>query len=77
MDTISIPLIKAYASGLAAMLGANVMFRLFVSSTFKQNSLYKVSTPLASVTEALKSWRRVKPPALTENSALERSKLGP
>ncbi|KAM1273687.1 hypothetical protein ACFX1X_024053 [Malus domestica] len=78
MVTISIPLINAYASRLASLIGPNVMFRLCSSPMFIQNSLHNVSpTEASAVTEALKSLRSVKPPALTEKKAVERSKSEP
>ena len=75
MDKISIPLIKANE---LELLGVKVMFSLKSSTMSIQNSLNIVSSgsPSASaVSEALKSRRRVKVPALTEKRALERSKL--
>ena len=60
------------------LLGLKVMFSLKSSTMSIQNSLNIVSSgsPSASaVSEALKSQRRVKVPALTEKRALERSKL--
>ena len=75
MDKISTPLIKENE---LELLGVKVMFSLKSSTMSIQNSLNIVSSrsPSASaVSEALKSQRRVKVPALSENRALERSKL--
>ncbi|BBH00162.1 hypothetical protein Prudu_010085, partial [Prunus dulcis] len=47
------------------------------STDVYSNSLISVSvSPASAVTEALKSWRRVKPPVWTEKRALDRSKPG-
>ena len=75
MDKISTPLIKENE---LELLGVKVMFSLKSSTMSIQNCLNIVSSgsPSASaVSEALKSRRRVKVPALSENRALERSKL--
>ena len=75
MDKISTPLINANE---LELLGVKVMFSLKSSTMSIQNSLNIVSSgsPSASVvSEALKSRRTVKVPALTENRALEQLKL--
>ena len=75
MDKILIPLTKANE---LESLGVKVKFNLSSSSMLTQNSLYMVSLGSLSasvVSEALKSQRKVKFPALTEKRALERWKL--
>ena len=78
METISIPLIKAYSEpeGLLGY-GTNVMVNARFSPMFKQNSLTKNFRPKASaVREALKLLRRVYGPAFTVKKALDLSKPG-
>ena len=75
MDKISTPLINANE---LELLGVKVMFSLKSSTMSIQNSLNIVSSgspSTSAVSEALKSQRTVKVPALTENRALEQLKL--